>query len=119
MSDGYQVLAQAIIAQATEDVRIYKPLSQEFETADKFFQTSWFYELANFSETSPDTIRRTVRDIKKKRSSKWYKLLTPTERNEQNSRMAEHFIGTRTAQDDMIIWAWQTLDEKLAQFGTA
>jgi hypothetical protein len=72
-TDGrFRALICSIITQAVEDIRIWGDQDAEYITADKFFKSQWFIDLALETGVHPDKVIKAVDEIKIRRNPEYH-----------------------------------------------
>jgi hypothetical protein len=71
MTNRYRALVCAIISLAIDDIKKYGEMDAEYISADKFFRSDWFRELADESGIHPDKVLAMVHQIKRQRNAKF------------------------------------------------
>lgn len=104
----WKELAVRVIELAVDDLKNENPNTEEYQSADMFFKSRWFKQLAALCFEDTSAYLASIKKMKVDRASKWYESLVGAVKDHEDKRI---YRVTRTWQgspDDKIIWAWET-----------
>lgn len=104
----YKEFATRIIELAAEDLRTEYPNTEEYQSADMFFKSKWFRQLAGFCISDVDAYLNEIKHMKIDRATRWYESLVGIIRDNEDKRIYRVSRTWQGSFGDKMIWAWET-----------